>query len=642
MPKLVGAPKAIDVWDAIKATETLCAKNGKHREYHLNEFIALEAYAKKHGRNAPVFSSFENSRAMIEISLPAEVAPEINFITGFIHEVRVDEKDDPNNLVMKVWRGLSDTHAVAATCARGFRWVSAIKIADFFINRLATRAHLRSIMDKLRAVYVQWSALTSMSSPPGMLDLAEAVLAEHPEWRAEYNGWLAHEKPAMLALYEVATAPENWPAVAAHLNAGAEPMITTHDRNVDDDYSSVAGAENMPVKSCMVESVFATLDITSRQMMSGGTSITTLHGVTMARYSQAYLSMAEKKKKWANRKRKKAGELDREEDDCWSLVSYFDLPVEERDRLLAWCAKHAGEQRESEATAKAEAGEAKLERLQLKKAGAAQSALNATLAWERWNKHPLAQSVQELEDLVAKADGAKAKAEAYRDQIRARLALCEVKRTEVPKLGDKSDTTSVEMARLEKEVGELVTKGLQPIKSRPLPLTMRKAHDAATEQARSLEKEHLQAVLDATHKFYALMQDGVLRFTHPDVAAAHQAAGGGSASGSPDDGHVRFKTGPRTGQCKSYCPCEERKRWDAMDQAMQRKEFDKESEKWRILKLKFDADAGSLVVYYYNITSRHTHSELEEDLEHEDVHKGAVTEVIGWVRATEAARRRVG
>ena len=125
-------------------------------------------------------------------------------------------------------------------------------IARFFINELATRTNLRTVMDYLRDVYVLWASFTNKtSSPPvpGMLDLAERILERFPHWKTRFDAWFKRQGDGMSAAYACATSLSNWDLVSRHLRNGANFMIETHDRNVDDDFSNVRGSEKMPVKS---------------------------------------------------------------------------------------------------------------------------------------------------------------------------------------------------------------------------------------------------------------------------------------------------------------------------------------------------------------------------------------------------------
>ena len=100
---------AFDVWDVLKATSTLCSGSGDHFKNHLNENMPIVEFYEEKGLLYSGLSPYMNSRQMIHIQLASEVAPMVINVTTYIHEVRADEKGDPNGLVYKV-RAYFDTY----------------------------------------------------------------------------------------------------------------------------------------------------------------------------------------------------------------------------------------------------------------------------------------------------------------------------------------------------------------------------------------------------------------------------------------------------------------------------------------------------------------------------------------------------
>ena len=279
--------------------------------------------------------------------------------------------------------------------ARAFRYVTTVKIARFFSNTLALRTNLRTVMDCLREAYVVWGGFQhheESPSVPGLLDLGSAIVRLFPAWESPYKEWLQSEQETMQAAYLCATRPDQWELVSRHLQIGAGFMIETHDRNVDPDFKDVEGSGDIPVKTCPVESVFATLDNTLRQTMNGGPSLLVTKGRTMAQYNHAYATPEEANKKANKRVRKKKGDNDREEDRSWEMTALYSIPIDVRDRMMEWCRKHIHEFKEKEKRERHAAGRAKLSRQRKKKDAAAVSSMNLALAFSRWSDHTVWQN----------------------------------------------------------------------------------------------------------------------------------------------------------------------------------------------------------------------------------------------------------
>ena len=654
--KITGAsPTKFGVWEVCMATSMMCSPSGDHSQYYLNESMPLEAYTKEQSLPKVKISPYMNSRQMIQVQLGAEIGPNINTITTYIHTCRIDEKDDPNALVCKVHYGLSDKFTVEAILARGMRYVVAFKVARYFNNHHAGRQNLRGVMDLLRALYVSWSQLTMENSTPPVPPLnvlSASVVAKyrefgtitpspyhprrlqrhphpalaprphpsHPrslsppaDWKEGYLAWYNHEEPAMSKIYEAATSQENWHGVAYHLAAGAPHMIETHDRNVDDDFSDVEGAKEMLVTSTEVERVFAVGNVVATQLDNGGTTVLARKGVTMAWYNGSFLTEAEEKKRQKAReaKSKSKGE-DREKEESWiGMASYYALELPVRDDLLSWCRKNAKDTMEKEKRAVVAAGAAKLGRLKKKVDDAKLSSLNSALAYTRWQNHPLCRTGAELAALVATGTAAQ-RAEKYRDQIRARKAVYANMQGKLPAIG--SGASAAEMTRLEAQVTAVVGLPLGHRKARPLPVSLRSFNDNATEHARKLDREHVNQIVVATQEFHSVVKAGVMRMKRPVSVAAESAQRRAVRAplplAPPPPPPLPLPLPPPPPPPPQ------------------------EASEWNVLVMKYDEEVEQLVVYYHDGSTGFTHEELLEDLGRPGVERALVKDAVEWMKAT--------
>ena len=218
-----------------------------------------------------------------------------------------------------------------------------------------------------------------------------------------------------------------------------------------------------------------------------------------------------------------------------------------------------------------------------------------------------------LKALLKSSNTPKQNCEILRDQIRARLAVYHLKARDLPRIG--SGESIDEKQRLEAEVAVLVEQKLPRRKCCPLPLTLREAHDSPTEEALKQDREHVQNIVAATQEFLLLVSNGVMKMRRPSSKQRKKK--------EADIGSTR--------KCRVSVK-RKRKEPNASEMALVGEEFEEEGIEWCVLVVRFDEELDDLVVYYYDMASGLSREELMCDLEHDDVERSSVKEVVQWIK----------
>jgi len=454
--------------------------------------------------------------------------------------------------------------------------------------------------------------------------LAEAVLARFPAWKTGYDTWWARKGPALTRAYAKATEVEFWALTKEVLSAGVVDALETHDRNVTDDMSAVSELEHAGVNSDEVESGFGNVDYVGFRIQC---PTTTVFGVAHAQKMGSFLSWPEQRQRLLGKLgQARFDELDIEaEEGKWRLKSYFEIPADERWRLLRDIRRRYHDICVLKPRLDLEAhNDAKRQR----------STDAATKAEERANAKALAfMGFKDIDIVTTDAGLATIRAgfesrgkllgtkgsfiEYLRSQLRAREhAYGQTKAKDaLPAIGSGSSL---------EEVTRIVD-GLRPLFSKPLlligapdPLPSRERSQAVapTELAKKLLVEYGKRMRQAWVQLGEYMDKGVFRLPRRAVA----------------EGRKRRARKPRAAPAPRTPTARQRA-------AVLGKDFEDEGVQWRVLDVKWSAEYSEVVVFYYDVEDADEEElkaiDATDDFEGcglDAVEMSTLSEVMKWIK----------
>jgi len=350
--------------------------------------------------------------------------------------------------------------------------------------------------------------------------LAKAVLKQFPAWKLAYDAWWQRKGPGLTKGYAKAVDPEFWTLTKEVLAAGVADVLKTFDNNVTADFLGFDDLEHAGVNSDEVESGFGNVDYVGFRIKC---PTSTVFGVAHAQKSGSMLGWDERIRRLKAQRGKRFSEVDLEaENVAWRVKSYFELPADERWRLLRdiqyrfkeLCRDKPRAELEAHNNAKRqrqiEAGEMEQRKEQ-----------RCALSYAKFKDHAMVTTEQGLTQLQAK-HAAKILGttkdcyiEALRDQIRAREHVYDQTKLKdkLPAIG--SNNTLEEEKRIEDGLKPLFALPLIARHSPPtaLPTRERSQAVAPTELAKVLLVEYAKKMREAWVKLGGYMGKGV--FTLP-------------------------------------------------------------------------------------------------------------------------------
>lgn len=413
--------------------------------------------------------------------------------------------------------------------------------------------------------------------------------------------------PDLTAAYATATEKSFWPLVSAHLAAAAPFMVATHDRNLDLDCQGIPVLKHAAKTTDSVESQFATYDYALRLRAGVGATAGVAQAISMHAMDTpgAMQGKAAATVKAKSKRGECSGALhaDQVADQVaeWDVMNFFSLPEDQRWTIMQSVRKNYNVNAIAERHLLQKMDEAKAARVAAARQAEITKYANRNLKYLEYVSITAISSTAALEALAAKHAGSPAVlAEFLRQQIRMRIHVYGIKAAALPYISAKPGATEEdEAARLHTAFAGLVKSALPAKPNTPTPYPVRDAAVAPSTLAVQLDIGHMREISNAWKELVPLLnEDGA--FKAPRASAAKPRVKNARGPAAPTAFKAPKAPKPRTPS--------------ASERALEGVEFEEDGVEWTVLTVRWCADSGALVVWYFDTLEAEKYEISEESM----------------------------
>jgi hypothetical protein len=435
--------------------------------------------------------------------------------------------------------------------------------------------------------------------------------------------------PDLTSAYATATEKSFWPLVSAHLAAAAPFMEATRHRNKDVDCQAIPVLEHAAKTTDSVESQFAVYDYALR--LGAGFGATA--GVAQATSMRAMDTPGAMKDKAAAtvKAKSKRGECsgalhaDQVDDQVaeWDVMNFFSLPADQRWTIIQSVRKNYNVNAISERQLLQKMDEAKAARVAAARQAEITKCMKRNLKYREFVNITAISSTAALEALAAQHTGSPAVlAEALRQQIRVRTHVYGI-RAGLPYMSAKPGATDEdEAARLHTAFADLVRSALPVMPNAPAPHPVRDAAVAPSTLAVQLDISHMREISNAWKELVPLLNENGA-FKAPRASGAKPRAK--SARGPAASTTFKAPKAP-----KPRTP-------SASERALEGVEFEEDGVEWTVLTVRWSADSGALVVWYFDTLEAEKY-EISEKAMLDAIENGSAFDCLEYSSVSEIKR----
>ena len=403
-------------------------------------------------------------------------------------------------------------------------------------------------------------------------------------------------------------------------------MLATHDRNLDKDCRDISVLEHAPINTDSVESQFSHYDNVLK--LGAGVGATTGVALSIATKSMATDGELRSRAEAAVEKKRKRGlggdlaieEQVTEKIAAWQTLSFFALPKGRRWDIICSVRRAYKKKVLADLELLRKMDEAKAARLKASRDEEITKHASRSLKHYKLAAVPLVATVAALAALVALHVGSPKKLVAdLCQQIRLRIHVCGVPAPELPWIGAKPGATDLSEAERLHEAFKVIVAKPPPAKlPPPTPYPVRAAAAAPSELAKQLDVAHVSDVSRAWRELIAVLDGGAV-FKAPKKKKKESAV-----PAAPS----------RQKKAKATAPT-------PAERALRGEEFEEEGVDWRVLCVRWHADVGKVVVWYYDIeeagaagvTEKHMGDAIESGDSYDCLEFSSVSEIKNWLKA---------
>ena len=413
--------------------------------------------------------------------------------------------------------------------------------------------------------------------------------------------------PDLTSAYATATEKSFWPLVSAHLAAAAPYMVDTHNRNLDPDCKDIPELKHAAKTTDSVESLFATFDYASRlragfRATAGVAQAICMHAMDTpgAMQGKAAATVKAKRKRGECSGALQADQVDDQVAE-WNIMNFFSLPKDQRWSIIRSVRTDYNVNAIDERQLLQKMDEAKAARVAAARASEITKSTNRTLKFNEFVTITAISSTAALEALAAQHAGSPAVlAEALRQQIRMRIHVYGIKAAVLPNIGAKPGATEEdEAARLRTAFAGLVKSALPAKPNAPKPFPVRDAAVAPSALAVQLDISHMREISNAWKELVPLLNENC-GFKAPRVSTAKPCVKRARGPAAPTALKAPKAPKPRTPS--------------ASERALEGVEFEEDGVEWKVLTVRWCADSGALVVWYFDILEAEKYEISEKDM----------------------------
>lgn len=445
------------------------------------------------------------------------------------------------------------------------------------------------------------------------------VAKKHPSWAKEIDKFIKNAECDNAAVVNIANNDVDATHVAAFREARIAPMAASAARNVDEEATSKK-ATHAPTNTDCVESGYGTFD---QVMHKTAASIFAVFGIVMMRRTHMLQTQLEIKEKSRTAKKRKLAhigktvgygeEIEGDDSEKWDLCSLMAWPKERRFALYRSVLANYDEACVNQPKAQALAHDQESYKRKLRaNEDEERRVFKKAIQQQVWFGRKRAVTKAGLTGILKGKTGNKL-LEALRDQVNIRRYV-DGTTEPIPKrkggwLSGSLEASQVEQLKAHVEVMVKEEKYTKPpaivpaLRAEPTaPHLSTFAQELGVEREKKLEK--LRGLLQKC------MADGSFKtYLRSKKAPA------------------KLKAPARLRQQKQQPTAKEK-------EALRGSVFDDEGITWKVLKVEWDDDLGSIIVFYYDHDSA-TREGLDEDELHEDhdyVEHSSLEEVLDWIK----------
>jgi hypothetical protein len=313
----------------------------------------------------------------------------------------------------------------------------------------------------------------------------------------------------------------------------------------------------------------------------------------------------------------------------WDVMNFFSLPEDRRKTIIQSVRKNYNVNAISERQLLQKMDEAKAARAAAARQAEITKCAKRNLKYLEFVDITAISSTAALEALAAQHTGSPAVlAEALRQQIRVRTHVYGIK-AGLPHISAKPGATvEDEAARLHTAFAGLVKSALPARPNAPLPYPMRDAAVAPSTLAVQLDISHMRDISNAWKELVPLLNENGA-FNAPRASKAKPRAKPRAKSARGPAAPTAFKA-PKAP--KPRMP-------SASERALEGVEFEEDGVEWTVLSVRWCADSGALVVWYYDtleaekceISEEAMLDAIESDTAFDCLEYSSVSEIKSWI-----------